>query len=317
MIRTFHRNIWPAILLAAASATFFSLAGLHAQQVAVEPARGAPIDVVKGYLQATHARDAATAYRYISNVDRAVRDTNAYIRSQDNFSAFALDLAKRLAADMEVWVIEQKLGSTKARLEVGYRVPTGDEISPQLFDWNGDKLNGLSPTEQAALIAAWEKVKKGGKVIAIEGRETFDLMLENDGWKIFLDWRSRHRVVFKTSRPRPAELEVKFLRNDLLVKSEEPFQVDFKVTNRTDRDIVVKLNHLFEPRRMEKHIDMIACGSLLPLRLRPQETQEISSSYLLRGNLPATAQLAIIYDFDLVPKAEKQKLSQLKEAKSK
>lgn len=317
MIRTFHKNIWPAILLAAASATFFSPAGLHAQQVAVEPTRGAPIDVVKGYLQATHARDAATAYRYISNVDRAVRDTNAYIRSQDNFSAFALDLAKRLAADMEVWVIEQKLGSTKARLEVGYRVPTGDEISPQLFDWNTDKLNGLSPTEQAALIAAWEKVKKGGKVIAIEGRETFDLVLENDGWKIFLDWRSRHRVVFKTSLPRPAELEVKFLRNDLLVKSEEPFQVDFKVTNRTDRDIVVKLNHLFEPRRMEKHIDMIACGSLLPLRLRPQETQEISSSYLLRGNLPARAQLAIIYDFDLVPKAEKQKLSQLKEAKSK
>jgi hypothetical protein len=161
--------------------------------------------------------------------------------------------------------------------------------------------------EPEKAIAAWEKFKKSGKMITVEGREIFDLVLEIDGWKIFLDWRSQHRVVFKTSRPLK-ELEVKFLRNDLLVKQEEPFQVDIRVTNRTDRDIVAKLNHLFEPRRIEKNIDMIACGSLLPLRLRPQETQEISSSYLLRGKLLSRAQLAIIYDFDLLPKAEKQNL---------
>jgi hypothetical protein len=316
MMRTFHKNIWPAIFLAGAS-TFFSPAGLHAQQAVAEPLRGAPIDVVKSYLQAIHARDAGTAYRHISFLDRSLRDKKTYIRSQDNFGGFALDLAKRLAADMEVWVTEQKLGVTKEQLAVGYRVPTGDEISSQVVDWNTDKLNSLSVTEQATLIAAWEKVKKSGKPITIEGRETLDLVLESDGWKIFLDWRSRHRVAFKTSLPRRAELDMKFLRNDLLVKNQEPFQIDFKITNRTDHDIVVKLNHRFEPRRVEKNIDMIACGSLLPLRLRPRETQEITSSYLLRGNLPARPQLAIIYDFDLLPRAEKQQLSHLKEAKTK
>jgi hypothetical protein len=307
MIRIFRKNVWPAILLAGTAATFFWPAELLAQPATVEPARAAPIDIVKLYLRAAHARDSQTTYRHISSIDKRARDEKTYIRSQDNFSAFALDLAKRLAADMDVWVIEQKLGSTKARLEVGYRVPTGDEISPQLFDWNSDKLNSLSPTERTALIAAWEKFKKSGKMVTVEGREIFDLVLEIDGWKIFLDWRSQHRVAFKTSRPLK-ELEVKFLRNDLLVKQEEPFQVDIRVTNRTDRDIVAKLNHLFEPRRMEKNIDMIACGSLLPLRLRPQETQEISSSYLLRGKLLSRPQLAIIYDFDLLPKAEKQNL---------
>jgi hypothetical protein len=317
MMRIFHKNIWPAIFLAAVSAILLSRADLHAQPPAVEPARAAPIDIVKAYLRALQARDPQTAYRHISSIDKGVRDETIYIRSQENFSGFALDLAKRLAADMEVWVIEQKLGSTKAYLEVGYRVPTGDEIASRLFGWNPDNLNGLLLTEQAVLIAAWEKVKKSGKLITIEGRETFDLVLENNSWKFFLDWRSRHRVAFKTSQPRRAELDVKFLRNDLLVKNQEPFQVDFKITNRTDRDIVVKLNHRFEPRRMEKNIDMIACGSLLPLRLRARETQEISSSYLLRGNRPARPQLAIIYDFDLLPRAEKQQLSELKEAKTK
>lgn len=316
-MKTCHKNIWPVIFLVGAFATFFSPADLHAQPAAVEPSRAAPIDIVKAYLRAIQARDSQTAYRHISSIDKGVRDENTYIRSQDNFSGFALDFAKRLAADMEVRVIEQKLGSTKGRTEVGYRLPAGDEISSQIVDWNTDKLNSLSVTEQAALIAAWEKVKNSGKPITIEGRETFDLVLESDGWKIFLDWRSRHRVAFKTSLPRRAELDMKFLRNDLLVKNQEPFQIDFKITNRTDHDIVVKLNHRFEPRRVEKNIDMIACGSLLPLRLRPRETQEISSSYLLRGNLPARPQLAIIYDFDLMPRAEKQQLSHLKETKTK
>jgi hypothetical protein len=305
MMRVIHKNIWPALLLAGAAATFLSPAELFAQTVALESARAEPIEIVKIYLRAAHARDSATTYRHISSIDKRVRNEKTYIRSQDNFSAFALDLAKRLAGDMDVWVIEQKLGSTKARLEVGYRVPTGDEISSQLFDWNSDKLNSLSPPERTALIATWEKVKKSGKLITVEGREIFDLVLENDGWKIFLDWRSRHRVAFKTSRPLK-ELEVKFLRNDLLVKPNEPFQVDIKVTNRTDRGIVAKLNHLFEPRRMEKNIDMIACGSLLPLRLGPQETQDISSSYLVRGKLLSRDQLAIVYNFDLLHKAETQ-----------
>jgi hypothetical protein len=316
MMRAFHKNFWPAIFLAAASASFLSPAEFHAQPAAVEPARGAPIDVVKSYLQAIRARDPGTAYRYISFLDRNLRDKTTYVRSQDNFGGFALDLAKRLAADMEVWVIEQKLGATKGRIEVGYRLPTGDEISSQLLDWNPDKLNSLSLTEQTAAVAAWEKVKKSGKTIHVEGRETFDLVQESNGWKIFLDWHSRHRVLFKTSRQTPAQLDVKFLRNDLLVKSEESFQMDFKVINRTAGDLVVKLNHLFEPRRLANNIDMIACGSLLPLRLRPQEAQDISSSYLLRGNLPARTQLTIIYDFDLVSNA-KQRLSQLKAVKNK
>lgn len=281
-------------------------ADLRAQSAFIEPLRAAPIEVVKKYLQATHGRDHATAYRNISSADRTVLDEHSYLRSQDNFTGFALDLAKRLAADLEVWVIEQKFDSTRGRLEVGYRLPTGDEISSQLHNWNSDKLNTLSNMEKAALIVAWKNARDSGKMITMEGREIFDLVLEKGSWKIFRDWRSQHRVAFKAAVPRPAPFTVQFLRNDFLVKADEPFQVDFKVTNRTDRDLVVKLNHLFTPPEMGKSIDMIACGSLAPLRLRPRETQDISSSYLLRGEHRAGAQITIIYDFDLPARAAKQ-----------
>jgi hypothetical protein len=142
-------------------------------------------------------------------------------------------------------------------------------------------------------------------MITVEGRETFDLVLEKEGWKIFENWRSRQRVLFQSSQPRPATLEVQFLRNDVLVKGEEPFQVDLKVTNQTHRTIWVTVKHSFAPRRIEKNIDMIACGSLMPFRLDPRETREVSSAYILRGSVPAKTPVSIIYDF--IPASGRQR----------
>jgi hypothetical protein len=265
------------------------------------------IDVVKAFLQASYARDFATAYRLISSIDQRVRDEKIYLRSHANLNGFALELARKLAAEMEVWVIDQKVGPSKARFEVGYRVPTGDEIAAQLFDWNPAKLNALSPNEQRRLFETIDSAKNRGRMVAIEGRETFDLVPEKSGWKIFLDWSSRARIVFKALQPRSGELEVQFLRNDFLVKIDDPFEIDFTVQNRTHRSIIVTLNHRFEPRRMAENVDMIACGSLAPFRLGPQAIQGISSHYLLRAGIPKQTRLSIIYDFAAQPAVVERK----------
>ena len=309
MTRRLHKTIWCAMLAIAPPLHHFHFpADVHDQAYA-ESLKATPVEVVKKYLQAAHGRDHGTAYQYISSADRRVRDKQSYLRSQDNFTGFALDLAKRLAADLEVWVIREQRDSTRARLEIGYRLPTGDEISSQLHSWNSDKLNTLSKIEKADLITAWNKTRESGTMITMEGRETFALVLEQGSWKIFRDWRSHQPVAFKAAMPRSMPLAVQFLRNDYLVKLDEPFQVDFKVTNRTDRDLEVKVNHLFTPPEMGESIDMIACGSLAPLRLRPRESRDISSSYLLRGGHRFKTQITITYDFDFVAGAAKQERS--------
>lgn len=289
----------------------FSTPGDLSGQGFAASSREAAFDVAKAYLRATRARDFETAYRHISSIDQRIRDKNTYIRSQENYSGFSLDLSRRLAAAADVWMIEQKLGSTKAQLELGYRTLTADEMPYQLHRWNQEKLNALPPAEQAALLKSIDKLKDSGKGITIEGRETFDLVLEKDGWKIFLDWPSQHRILFKTSRLASEELAVRFSRNDFLVKPEEPFQVDFKIANRTNRELVVKLHHVVEPRTMEKLIDMIACGLLTRFSLRPRETQEFSSAYVLRGNVSRKRALAIAYDFAVMAAPAKQRISQM------
>lgn len=295
MIRPWIKRIAAASARAVVAASIASAFPASAQPPGTVSVPAA-LDTVRAYLRATHARDWAAVYRLLSSADRRVRDEATFLRSQEKFDGFALDLSRKLAAEMEVWLIEQKTERNETLIDVGYRVPTGDEISSRLYGWNRQKLNSLSPEAQKALLVAWEKVKQGRPVF-MEGREAFSLVREKDGWKIFLDWRSHHRVLFKTSKSQPAELAVEFLRNDLLVKNDQPFQIDFKLTNRTRRELVVRLNHVFEPSGWEKHIDMIACGSLLPLYLHPLETQEISSVYLLRGAPVKINPVTIVYDF--------------------
>lgn len=288
-----HQSLWITILLA----LFAVIAGRDPALAAPLHKNDSPFVIASSYIKATQARDLATAYSYISSTDRIVQDKLTYIQSAVSLNGFALELARRLTSGIDVWIIEQKVGPTKAHFEVGYRVPTADELSPRLFDWNPDKLNRLSSAEQSALIEAVENLKKSPNKVTLEGREIFDLVLQADDWKIYFDWNSRARVNFSTPDSGSRELAVKFLRNNFLVKPEEPFQVDFRISNRTDREITTRLNHQFAPQRLANNIDMIACGLLAPLRLGPHETRDLSSSYILRGKLPAQTRLVISYDF--------------------
>lgn len=66
-----------------------------------------PLDIVKAYLKATQAHDFRAAYQYISTIDRKVRDETGYLRSEIDFNGFALELARKLAAEMEVWATKK------------------------------------------------------------------------------------------------------------------------------------------------------------------------------------------------------------------
>ena len=127
MTRISHN--WAVLIIVGALVTFCRLAVLNAQPQAAAPSRETAIDVVKAYLRATRARDFETAYRYIASPDRAARDKNTHVRAEGSLSGFALDLARRLAAEMDVWVIDQKVGSTRAHIEAGYRAPVCDALS--------------------------------------------------------------------------------------------------------------------------------------------------------------------------------------------
>ena len=85
------------------------------------------------------------------------------------------------------------------------------------------------------------------------------------------------------------------------MKKTNPSRSISKIKNRSKRPIVARIVHHVEPRDMENHIDMIACGALRPLALQPGEVQEISSAYLIKDGLATGTKIGITYEFKLEP----------------
>ena len=300
MIETKRKVSWQSIFLA--STAVFGLltaAVLYFQPAGAKPPQVEPIDVVKAYLKANYARDYQNAYRYISSQDQLVWNEKSYASQSEGFTGFALELAQTLAASMEIWVIEKQLNSDRTHYKIGYRVPTADELSALLFDWDPDKLNALSRSRKEQLLETLGKMKKDDKMIMIEGQETIDLVADKGGWKVFLDWASGIRITLKADSAPSTEVEARFVPNELIVKKDEPFQIDLKIKNRSKRPIVARIVHHVEPRDMESHIDMIACGALGSLALQPGDVQQISSAYLIRDGIQAGEKIDITYEFKL------------------
>ena len=262
-----------------------------------------PLEVARSYFRATQARDYRDAYRFISSADQNLLDQESYLQAQFALRGFAAQLAKQLAADMEIRVVERETKDDRARLTLDYKVPAADEVSALLYNWDQDKLNALSRAEQQRIIGALEKMRKAGNMINIEGRETFNLVKEDGRWKVFLDWASGIKVSFNAALPSDSLVEVEVLKRALFASVDEPFQTNLKFWNRGQREVIARIDHVIEPREFAGSVAMIACGFLRPMTLYPGEVREVSSAYLLDSGFPKATQLRITYEVKLGPNA--------------
>jgi hypothetical protein len=302
MVGTRFRFPERSILLAGAAVlALLIVVVLHFHLARAKHAREEPLEVIKAYLEASYARDSVAAYRYISSQDQQVWDESSYASQYGNFTGFALDLARKIANRMEIWVMERQPGAERVSYKIGYSVPAADELSSLLLDWNPDRLNALSRPQQQQLLETLEKTIQDGKMITIKGQETFDLIVEQGGWKIFQDWESGTKVGFKIAMPPSAGIDAQLLNSEFLVKREEAFQIVLKIKNRNKQAVVARIVHHVEPAEMADSIDMIACGALRPLALEPENVLEISSAYVIKDESRAGTKIAITYEFQLEP----------------
>jgi len=246
-------------------------------------------------LQASYARDYRTVYSYIAARDQHVWSKESYARRYQSLNGFALTLAQTLAARMEIWTMTRQPEADRIHYEIGYRVPTADELAPALLDWDGKKLNALSNTEQQQLLKKVQNLSQKPDAIRMNGRESLKLIRENGRWKIFYDWASANKVKVKLAAPRGSHIEVLISGDEFMVKDSEPFDVNFTLSNRGQTPASVRLVHHVEPSSAQQHLAMIACGALLPITLRPGASQEITMSYLLTPGTRSGRQIELGY----------------------
>ena len=259
-----------------------------------------PLAVIRSYLKATYARDYRAAYRYISAADQRVRDEDSYVQGQGEFTGFTARLAGKLADFMELNLIDQSSEGDRSKIKVEYSVPAAEDVSALVWDWNSEKLNSLSTGEQALLLDALAERKRNGNLPSIQGHETFELIREENRWKIFNDWAAGTKVKVHTVLAERSDVEIKLLQEEIITRGEEPFQVNLKINNRGRQRVVLAMRHLIEPTEAADYLEMIDCGLGQRVVLEAGTQQQFSMAYLLEKSVRKNFRdLALTYAFEV------------------
>ena len=114
----------PSILLAgAASFSLLIAAVLYFHPAGAKPPQEEPIRRCQSLSQGKLCSRLSKSLPIYSSQDQLVWDEKSYAFTIRSFTGFALELAQKLAENMEVWVIERQLSPHRAHYKIGYRVP--------------------------------------------------------------------------------------------------------------------------------------------------------------------------------------------------
>jgi len=259
-----------------------------------------PLATVDGYLRANYARDFGQAYDYLSSADRQVRGRQNFVNGQGAYSGFTVEVARRLAGFMKVWLIEQKEISGRFIIKVGYRVPAPAELNDLLLNWDEDRLNALPMDKQIEILAELDARNQSAKLLNIEGQETVELIKEAEAWKVFLDWAAGTRVLLRSKLSGGNKLDIRFTTTEVMAKHDELFLVNVKIRNPSPHAVTFTVGHLLEPPGVADDLQLVECGLLTPTTLEAKQEKEFAMAYQLNTAAGKSHhEVKLTYDFKI------------------
>jgi hypothetical protein len=248
------------------------------------------------YVKALYARDFRTAYEQISSADQRLRDVHSYSRARGEFRDFILEAARAVAQSVSVSLLELVIDQEHAVVKVKANVPDATKLNPLMLDWDSERLESLSTTERKTLLNSIDRQRRDKTIALVAGEETFNLVKEAGGWKVFLNWAAGVKLTFQPAIPTSSPVEIKIEQAQVASRPGQVFRVGMKIKNTGKQTLSTRIGHLVEPQELRDYLDLVDCGFILPVRLQPGKEEEFVTTYLLRGTLPETVrQLSVTY----------------------
>jgi hypothetical protein len=274
--------------------------GLQSEGAEPLPHLRDPARVIEGYVRAIYARDYIDAYRYISSADQRVRDVNRYAQQRGAFMGSALEITRKLAGFIEIKPIQKQIAPDRIQAVTKLGIPEPSKLSPLLLNLDLRRLNSLEMRDLSQIIESLDQKKRDGSFERIEIEEKLALVKEGDEWRIFLNWATGVKILFRLSLANAPDLDVALSNNEVVVQPGDLFEIFLKIKNRSQRAVTARIGHLIEPKEVANFLDFVECGFLLPVTIEPEKEQEYSARYLLKENIPeGVHRLNLTYDFAL------------------
>ena len=236
-----------------------------------------PARAAKRYLTAVYARDYRNAYQWISAGDRKYKSETAYLRENPPFSGVALKLAYKLANEIEWRQIRGEVYSDRATVHFTVRLPDANSAPLQrlFLDFDPDRLASLSGKEMRAIEEKMEAMQKQGSLPMLEGEESVELVREQRGWRVLVNWAGAIRIRFRGEVKEGLPWKFWPVQETILAKPGETLQAVYKAKNLSNVPITAKALHLDEPREMAaKYLETIQCFCFIRETLAPGEEKE-------------------------------------------
>ncbi|MGZ8452978.1 MAG: hypothetical protein ACXWZE_12885 [Candidatus Binatia bacterium] len=258
--------------------------------------------VVENYVKALYARDFRAAYEQISSADQRLKDVHSYNRERGEFRDFTLEAARAVAQSVSVRVVELRVDGERGTAKITANVPDATKLNPLMLDWESERLERLSASERKTLLDTIDRQRRDKKIAMVAGDETFNLVKEAGGWKLFLNWAAGVKLTFQPAIPASAPVAIRIAESEVTSRPGQVFRVAMKITNTGKQIISTRIGHLIEPPELRDYLDLVDCGFILPLRLQPGKEEEFVTTYLLRGTLPdQVRQLSVTYAVSVSP----------------
>ncbi len=267
-----------------------------------------PEEVALQYARALYASDLVGAYRFIASEDRRVKDQATFRRERGEASGFALDVARQLASFIEATPVERTVRGTRATVRFKIRLPDANapEMVALVGEWDERRLNALSGTEREKITGELNRLHRTRRMPMLEGEEAFELVREEAGWRVSLNFASGVRVRFQARALESLALRLTVSPEEARVVPGDRVRVTVRATNLSGQAARARVSHRVEPRTQADSLALLQCPLLVPLTLSAGQTQEFVSEYLVMKDAPQEAkEFQVTYEFVPVEQEER------------
>jgi len=248
-----------------------------------------PQYTLKQYLTTVYARDYNTAYQWISEEDRKHKNKDEFLRENPSFSGTVLHLVQGLADRMELSDVRTEIQGNRAKLSFKVRLPDANAPSLQklFLEFDPDRLNALSEKERQGIEQQVNHMAKQGSLPMIQGEESWELVKEREGWRIFLNWAGATRVLFEARVMEGLPWSFEPMQDLVSAKPGETLQAIYRAKNLSDKPITAKARHIDEPKELaSKYLEIVQCFCFIQQTLAPGEEKEFPLVFRVNWNVP-------------------------------
>ncbi|MBI3989879.1 MAG: cytochrome c oxidase assembly protein [candidate division NC10 bacterium] len=250
----------------------------------------APEAVAKRYLEAIYAHRYREAYSLVSEADRRFKSQEEFLREHripsEPLNLLILELAGKLVPLIDYQEVRTEVGGERASVKIKARLPNGPEIMEEIL---GELPLDLSEEQKADARKRFERMVRLDPVPRLDVEETFDLVRQRDGWKVFVNWEGAILVRFKGETKFDLPWAFFPVQREVRVKPGEVIQAAYRARNLSDKPVTAKAKEFIRPEAWEKHVELIQCFCFLETTLAPGEEKEFPLSFRIKDEVPAEA----------------------------